>query len=85
MLFGEIVVVLLPNLVLEMQTLNFGAHPNGAKLLNFGRLGHCWHGVGGLRIPTSREDVHEVRHGSCLSSNPCDQRLQKEEKKNKNI
>lgn len=57
MLFGEIVVLLL-NLVLEMQMLNFGAHPDGVKLLNFGRLGQGWHSVGGLGNLASIEEVN---------------------------
>jgi hypothetical protein len=57
MLLGEIVVLLL-NLVLEMQMLNLGAHPDGAKLLNFGRLGQGWHSVGGPGNPASLEEVN---------------------------
>lgn len=52
MLLGEIVVLLL-NLVPEMQMLNFGAHPDGAKLLSFCRLGQGWHHVGCSEIPAS--------------------------------
>lgn len=67
--------VLLLNLVSELQMLNFGAHPDGAKLLNFGRLGKGWRSVGGSRIPASLGEVDEVRGSTCLSSNPCDHRL----------
>ena len=53
MLLGEIVVLLL-NLVPEMQMLNFGAHPIGAKLLSSCRLGQ-----GCAEIPAFQEEVNE--------------------------
>lgn len=58
MLLGEIVVLLL-NLVPEIQMLNFGAHPIGAKLLSSRRLGQGWHRVGCSEIPASQEEVNE--------------------------
>lgn len=74
MLLGEIVVLLL-NLIPEMQMLNFGAHPVGAKLLSSRRLGQGWHHVGCSEIPASREEANEAGDSTHLSSNPRDQRL----------
>lgn len=74
MLLGEIVVLLL-NLDPEMEVLNFGAHPDGAKLLSFRRLGQGWHCVGCSEIPASREEANETGNSTHLSSNSRDQRL----------